>query len=309
MSSLQRVLLAIVVFVVASAGSIFSAGAAPYFVGPGKCADCHKAETTVWKASDHSKQFREIHRKPSVKAIITAAGGDANMRRNPTCTQCHFTMIQDSPTGRADAKEGTSCESCHGPASDWMPNHNAKAETPAAKAARTQKSVEAGMVRPDSLYDIAENCLSCHMLAKKGVNPDTFAKMIEAGHLPGTDFELVKYSQGQVRHRFYPPDVTKNKESTPPELARMFITGHAAALVQAADAKGKVNNAKYNDTMKKVEDDARKALDAIKGQVPETNALLSAPTEENAKKVVEAIKGKDLTAQVGSMLPPKSAYK
>lgn len=309
MSRLHRVVSAFVVFVVACAVGVFAANAAPYNVGPGKCADCHKAETTVWRASDHSKQFREIHRKPSVKNIITAAGGDANMRRNPTCTQCHFTMIQDSPTARADAKEGTSCESCHGPASDWMPNHNAKADTPAQKAARTQKSVEAGMVRPDSLYDIAENCLSCHLLARKGVNPETFAKMIDAGHLPGDGFELVKFSQGQVRHRFYPPDVTKNKESTPAELARMFITGHAAALVQVADSKGKINNAKYTETLKKVEDDARKALDAIKGTVPETNALLSTPTEDNAKKVVAAIKDKDLTAQVGSLIPPKNTWK
>jgi hypothetical protein len=89
----------------------------------------------------------------------------------------------------------------------------------------------------------------------------------------------------------------------------MFITGHAAALVRETEAQGKVKNAKYEETLKKIDADARKALDAIKDQVPEAAALLAQPTDDNARKLVQAISNKDLTPQVGKLLPPKSSYK
>ena len=169
------------------------------------------------------------------------------------------------------------------------------------------------MIRPDMLYDIALNCLSCHELSHKGrksaVPPDTFAKMIDAGHPAGTGFELVQYSQGTVRHRFYPPDVSKNSDMTPAQLARMFITGHAAALVESTSTEGKINNAKYQDTLSKVVANATAALTAIKDQVPEAAALLAQPTDDNARKLVDAISTKDLSAQVGSLLPAPSTYK
>ena len=317
MSSLQRVLSVIVLLAMACVGGVLAAAAAPFYQGEQKCFDCHKPEDTVWKSTKHAISFKEIHRKPAVKAIITAAGGDANMRRNDVCTTCHFTMVQANASAKPAATTGTSCESCHGPSSDWMPLHNdyggasakRETETPAHKAERIKKAVDAGMIRPERLYDIANNCLGCHELARPGIPPETFAKMIDAGHPAGTDFELVSHLEGTVRHRFYPPDVSKNSEMTVAEKARMFITGHAAALVQAAAVAGKVNNAKYQATMKKVDTNARAALDAIKGTVPEAAAVLAEPTDANARKLVDAIAGKDLTAQVGSLLPAKSAYK
>ena len=72
---------------------------------------------------------------------------------------------------------------------------------------------------------------------------------------------------------------------------------------------GSYKNAKYEETLKKIDADARKALDAIKGQVPEAAALLAQPTDDNARKLVAAIAGKDLTPQVGKLLPPKNTYK
>jgi hypothetical protein len=96
---------------------------------------------------------------------------------------------------------------------------------------------------------------------------------------------------------------------TEPEKARVFIVGHAAALVRETEAQGKVKNAKYEETLKKIDADARTALDAIKGQVPEAAAVLAQPTDANARKLVDAIANKDLTPQVGKLLPPKSKYR
>ncbi len=297
--------------------SPLNAGAEPYYVGPHKCVECHRAEHAVWEASKHGTSFRDVHRKPEVKDIIAAAGGNTNMRRNDICTSCHFTMTKADAGATAAAVAGPSCESCHGPASDWLGIHNnygsptAKrdTETPAHKAERLKKSSEAGMIRPSQHFDVVNNCLSCHGMGRPGVEPGTIAKMIDAGHPAGSDFELVRYSQGTVRHRFYPPNVNDNAEMTPAELSRVFVTGHAAALVRSSAAAGKAGNPKFQETLKKIEASARAALESIKNQVPEAGALLAQPTEPNARKLVDAIAGKDLSPQVGAKLPAKSSYK
>ena len=318
-AKLPRILSSIVVLTFAAAGNswLSPSHADPFYQGPQKCVDCHTPEHDVWEKTKHAESFREIHRKPAVKAIIAAAGGDANMRRNEICTTCHYTMTQADAGAKPTAATGPSCESCHGASSDWMAIHSdyggptakRETETPAHKNERIQKAVQAGMIRPTMLYEIASNCLSCHGLARPGIPPETFAKMIDAGHPPGTAFELVRYSQGAVRHRFYPPTVSVNAEMTPAELARMFITGQTAALVTAASVAGKVSNAKYQETIKKMDADARAALNAVKGQVPEAAPLLAQPNEANARKLVNAIAGKDLSAQVAKLLPAKDSYK
>lgn len=317
MSGLARVLSAIAIVAIAEAGAGVSLRADPFYQGPGKCADCHKSETAVYQQTKHANSFKDIHRQPAVKDIIAAAGGDANMRRNDVCTTCHYTMTQTDASAKPAANAGPSCESCHGPSSDWIAIHNdfggpsakAETETPAHKAQRIQKAIQAGMIRPEMHYEIATNCLSCHEQARPGIAPATLAKMIDAGHPAGTNFELVQYSQGSIRHRFYPPDVTKNREMTPAELSQLFVVGQAAALVQAAAVAGKVSNQKYQDTIKKIQTTAQTALDAIKGQVPEAADLLAQPTDANARKLVAAVAGKDLSAQVGSLLPAKNTYK
>lgn len=310
----RRLCVSIVVAVVALA---FEAGAQPFFVGPQKCMECHGPEQSVWDKTKHAGSFRDIHRKPEVKDIIAAAGGDANMRRNEVCTACHFTMTKADAAARPNAAAGPSCESCHGAASDWITIHNdyggptakRETETPAHKAERLSKASAAGMIWPTQHFDVATNCLSCHGLSRPGVTSEIMAKMIDAGHPAGSAFELVRYSQGSIRHRFYPPNVKDNTEMTPAETARLFITGHAAALVQVALAAGKASNPKYVETLKKIDADARAALDAVKGQVPEAGALLASPTEANARKLVDALAGKDLAAAVGSRLPAKGSYK
>jgi hypothetical protein len=314
MSSLKKILSAIVLLGVVGVGGY--ASATPYFIGPDKCTNCHKPEEAVWNGTKHAKSFKDVHRAPEAKAILDAAGGDKNMRRNDVCVGCHYSLIQADASAKPTPVDGPSCESCHGAASDWFPIHNdgaSASETPAHKADRIHKSIAAGMIRPEMLYDIALNCLSCHELSHKGrkspIPPETFSKMIDAGHPAGTSFELVQWSQGTVRHRFYPPDISKNAEMTQAQLARMFITGHAAALVESTTTEGKIDNPKYQETLTKVIAAAQAALGAIKDQVPEAAAVLAQPTDDNARKLVEAIASKDLSPQVGSMLPAPSTYK
>jgi cytochrome c2 len=277
--------------------SLTSTGAiAASNVGPKKCQECHRAEHDVWKGSAHFKAFRGAHKAKGAKEIAKASGGGKSMRRNQVCVACHYTEVGGKP------KAGPSCESCHGGASEWLSIHNDKAMP---KEQRLAAAKDAGMIHSSMLFEIAQNCNGCHTM--QNVDPAMAGKLIDAGHPINGDYELVKYSQGQVRHRFYPPDVTVNQEMSKSELANMFLTGHAVGLVYATNGIAKSDNAKYKAEMQKRVDAATKALGAVKGQIPAANELLSSPNEGNARSFINEITGKDLSAAVGAMLP--SSYK
>ncbi len=298
-------------FVVISglAGLTAQTEAAPFNVGPKKCQECHTAEANVWEGTAHFKSFKSIHKNKSADDIVEAVG-DKRMKRSDTCTICHYSDEQKDADARPKQVAGPSCESCHGSASEWISIHNDYGkgvkrddETAEHKAERIQKAEAAGMIRPDKLFDVASNCMACHGLAREELKPEHAAAMLDAGHPLKPEFELVSYSQGTVRHRFYPPDVTVNKEMTPAELSQMYVVGQAAALVSATQAMSKSDHAKYKAAQEKRIATATAALNAVKGEVPEAGALLADPSVANGRALAAAVKGKDLTGAVGGMLP------
>jgi len=279
--------------------TIIAQPAAAANVGAKTCQECHRAEYDVWKGTAHFKAYRGAHKHKNAKAIAAASGTGKSMRKNKN------TVIGSK------AKAGPSCESCHGGASKWVKTHNdlgagvksSADESAAHKKSRLAAAQKAGMIHSSMVYDIAENCNACHTMQK--IDPAMAGKLIDAGHPINGSYELVKYSQGQVRHRFYPPNITKNQKMNKAELSRMFLTGHAAGLVYATKVLKSADNAKYKAAMEQRVADAKKAIGAAKGSVPAAGALLSSPTESNARKFVAALQGKDLSGAVGGMLPSK----
>ena len=294
----------------------FGLRASPYYVGSKACQECHKSEYEVWDKTKHAASFRDLHKNAKVADILAAVGGDKNVRKNTLCTQCHYTLEQVDESSTPTAKSSISCESCHGAASDWIKIHNdfggpdVKRETePAAhRDERIRKSIAAGQRRPESPYDLAANCLNCHSVSRSTVDGATIAKMLAAGHPINPDYELVKYSQGTVRHRFYPPDMTLNAEMKPAELARFFVAGRAAMLVTATQSLGKSDSPAYKEALQKEIASATAALSALKS-VPDAAALVAAPDDANARKLVAALAGKDVSAEVKSFLPKPEEYK
>jgi hypothetical protein len=290
--------------------------ASPYYVGSKACQECHKSEYEIWDKTKHAASFRDLHKNAKVADILAAVGGDKNIRKNTLCVQCHYTLEQTDESSTATAKSSVSCESCHGAASDWIKIHNdfggpdVKRETePAAhRDERIKKSIAAGQRRPESPYDLAANCLNCHSLSRSTVDGATIAKMLAAGHPINPDYELVKYSQGTVRHRFYPPSMTVNAEMNPAELARFFVAGRAAMLVTATQSLGKSDSPAYKEALQKEIASATAALSALKS-VPEAAALVAAPNDDNARKLVAALAGKDVSAEVKQFLPKPEEYK
>ena len=306
-----RYALLTLVFLGLTAGT---ANAAPFAEGFRKCQECHEAEVEVWKKTKHSTGYNEIHKKESAAKILAAAGGGASMRQNATCVMCHYTETKASETAKPQVASGPSCESCHGASSEFRDVHNfygdgvadASKESPANKAKRLAAATKAGMIWSFMTYDIAANCAECHGLANPKLKGDVLAKMLEAGHPSEPEFELVRYSQGTVRHRYYPPNVDKNAEMNAAELSRLYIVGQAAKLVSAIAAAGKGGGDKYAALQKKREADARAALQAV-ADVPEVKAVLDKPAADTARKLADALKGKDLSAKV--KLPAKNTYK
>jgi mono/diheme cytochrome c family protein len=294
------------------AGSIdvaTKAEAAPFYVGPKKCQECHTAEAKVWEGTKHFESYKTVHKADKADAIVEAIG-EKRMKRSDTCMICHYSVEQKDAGGKPKDVAGPSCESCHGAASDWINVHNdygkgvKREQEPADhKAERIKKAEAAGMIRPEKLFDVASNCMACHGLAREELDPKHAAAMLDAGHPLKPEFELVKYSQGTVRHRFYPPDVTANKEMTPAEKSQMYVVGQAAALVSATKALSKTDHAKYKAAQEQRIAAAKAALEAVKGQVPEAGALLADPSVANGRALAQAVKGKDLTGAVGGMLP------
>ena len=293
--------------------------AEPFVKGAKLCEECHEEEFKVWEKTKHYTSFRTVHRepkdasKPSPKKILKAVGGQKRMKRNKTCYLCHYTLEKKDADAKHQIKSGTSCESCHGASSDWLPLHDnyggkdvkREAESADHKAKRVADATAAGLIWSTMKYEIAENCMTCHGLANPNLKADDLAKMLGAGHPINPDFELVKYSQGSIRHRHYPPNMKVNAEMSPKQQAEFYAIGQAAALVSATGVMSKSKEPKYIEAQKKRAENAKAALSSVS----EAAELLASPSRENALKFTTAIEGKDLTASVGSKLPAKGDYK
>ncbi|HXT01228.1 MAG TPA: cytochrome c family protein [Elusimicrobiota bacterium] len=281
------------------------------FVGPERCAECHKPQFEVWKASKHAVSFKTVHREATAPDILIAAGGDRGMKRNATCLNCHYTP---APGGTGEVIAGVSCEHCHGPASGWLKTHQdyggkRDAETPEHKAARQAAAAKAGMVYPHDLYALATRCVECHGLLKPGVDGGTLAKMVHANHPMNYNYELVRYSQGTVRHRFYPPRLDVNAEMSPEELARLWVIGQAAKAAAAQAAVARAQDPAYKKIAQRQLEAARAELGRVK-DVPEAASFLAHPSPEAGEALAKAIADKDLTPQVKDRLPKsKSEYR
>ena len=274
------------------------AAAQPGTQGADSCVVCHKDEYKVWEKSRHFTTFRAIHRDKNAKAILASIGGKRSMKRNVNCTSCHYTMIQESAGAKFKARAGPSCESCHGAASGWKDIHGdyggetAEDETPAHREKRIADSKAAGLKWSWMKYDIAANCMKCHGLARSEIEGDVLGKMMASGHPLNHDFEVVSYSQGEMKHW---PD------SSPAELAQLFVAGQAAKLISAREAAGRTEDAKYKNAQMKRAADAAAALRTL-GDIPEAAALIGSPNEENAHKLLEAVKQMDLYSRIKPLL-------
>ncbi|HEY7749293.1 MAG TPA: cytochrome c family protein [Aestuariivirgaceae bacterium] len=234
-------------------------------VGPNACAECHKQEAEAWKGTHHFKTFREMPRNSEAKEIAERMGL-RRIKSESLCLNCHFTVQQKS--NKKEPIAGISCESCHGAAQDWIKVHSgfsgktAQTETKAEEETRWKLAVSKGMIRTSSLYRLAKNCFSCHVVPQEDL-------VNKGGHKAGSSFELVSWSQGEVRHNTW---YSKGKENVPANAARkrmLYLVGLGVELETGLRAIGKATVRRpYAFKMAKRVDLARKQLASAARAVP-----------------------------------------
>jgi hypothetical protein len=235
-------------------------------VGPNACAECHKQEVEAWKGTRHFKTFREMPRNTKATAIAKKMGV-RRIRSESLCLNCHYTVQQKGPSEEPIA--GISCESCHSAGRDWIKVHSGysgktvKTETKAEAAERWKLAASKGMIRPSLLYQLAKNCFGCHVVPQEDL-------VNKGGHQAGSAFELVSWSQGEVRHNTW---TSKGKENVPASAERkrlLYLVGLGVELETALRAVGKATARKtYAFAMAKRADVARKQLAVAAKAVPD----------------------------------------
>ena len=244
-------------------------------IGANACAECHKQEAEAWRGTHHFKTFREMPRNTAANAIAKKMGV-RRINSESLCQNCHFTVQQKD--NKKEAVSGISCESCHGAGQDWIKVHSgfsgkkAETETKAEKDARWKLADSKGMIRPSSLYQLAKNCYSCHVVPREDL-------VNKGGHKAGSAFDLVAWSQGEVRHNTWH---SKGRDNVPASAARkrmLYLVGLGVELETALRALGKATVRKaYAFEMAKRTDRARKLLAA---------AATAAPSVPEIAKLVE----------------------
>jgi len=307
------------------------AGGAPdpaMVIGPDECGECHEREVEIWRETPHAETYLAMPRDDEAREIADKME-IRRIRTDNLCAECHFTM--KSTEGEKEVIAGVSCEACHGGARDWNRIHSdfggkdvtAETETPEHREQRIAAAEAAGMIRPANLYALADNCFSCHTVAEEEL-------VNTGGHPAGSEFDLVAWSQGEVRHNVWFSEDETNREASPERKRMMFVVGkaldleHALRAVARAEAKDKyaVAMAKRAQAAALGIQEITKAVSvpeigtmleiagAVKLSLGNTESLLAAADRigEAARAFADAHDGSTL-AGIDPLLPAPSAYK
>jgi hypothetical protein len=234
-------------------------------VGPNACAECHKQEVEAWKGSHHFKTYRDMPRDTKANEIAEKMGV-RRIKYDSLCASCHFTLQQKN--NREEPVSGISCESCHSAGQDWIKVHSGFSgktilfESKAEAKERWKLSESKGMIRPRNVYQIAKNCYGCHVVPREDL-------VNKGGHKAGSAFELVSWSQGEVRHNTWH---SKGRDNVPASAARarmLYLVGLGVELETALRGIGKATARKpYAFEMAKRADKARKQLAEVAKAAP-----------------------------------------
>lgn len=236
-------------------------------LGPASCAECHPQEIEVWKKTLHFKSLYQTHRSPEAAKIVAALGLQP-MKTEPLCAQCHY--LTKEADGLKEIAAAISCESCHGAARGWVEGHGdyghgfkVNTEPAAHRVERRAAAVAQGMINPDDLYGLGRNCYGCHV-----VTDEKLANV--GGHTTGSPgFNLVAWTQGEVRHNVLRNGGQANPEAPLPVRRRLLAIGWILETEFSLRATARATEkATYGVTYARRADAARKMLEKIQSLAP-----------------------------------------
>jgi len=188
----------------------------PHYLGAPSCASssCHggggasQNQYLVWSQRDFHSQRPVATLATARSRQIAAALAIDDPTVDARCTTCHAPLAA-VPAGRRGpgftVAEGVSCESCHGPAENWLIAHTRKDWTSADR-------VYVGMRDLQNLYVRANTCVACHQTVA--------VPLLKAGH-PELIFELDGQSVTEPKHWVEKPGWNR---------AQTWYVGQAVAL-------------------------------------------------------------------------------
>jgi hypothetical protein len=185
------------------------------------------SEYSTWAGLDrHPNAFAVLYDKRSERMVRALYGSKAKpATETEVCLKCHATN-EGRTHGQGDRfvlADGVGCESCHGPAGDWLTTHY----LPDWKGKSAGDKAALGFRNTKDLLARAKLCTECHVgTADRDVNHD----LIAAGH-PRLNFEFASFHAIYPKHWPQRPELERH-----PDLhARLWEIGQAVTAEAAVE--------------------------------------------------------------------------
>lgn len=180
------------------------------------------AASQIWARSDPHSRAWEVLTGPTARrmmALLNTTPDTAPLRatEDARCLNCHVTTEAVLPQTTTDPlvhdHDGVGCESCHGPAADWLAVHS----TPEWKTLSSAARHTLGFVDTStSIVERAKLCSQCHV---GGDGRNVTHDLLAAGH-PRLDFEFTTFYTNLPVHWTARPG--NAEEPSAPELRQDF---------------------------------------------------------------------------------------
>ncbi len=143
-----------------------------YLGDDGECMSCHRQAEDWWATGGHAGGHATLARLNDPRAVEIATlygiGPSGMVRADEICMNCHGTPLN------AAIVQPVGCESCHGPAADYLDPHSEGGNP------------QLGMNALKDPVKRAETCARCHHVSDE--------RLLSAGHPSGAGFDLAKSS-------------------------------------------------------------------------------------------------------------------
>ena len=159
-------------------------------VGPSTCTGCHRhaPQNEWWLGDAHYRaadRFFEQDAKAVQIARLYGIRPDRMSRGDQVCMDCHGTVV--SGKEKREVGDGVGCESCHGPAKDYLEPHQEGEPALGLRRPGYVQALKLGMTELRDAEVRAKTCTGCHYI--------TEPRLISAGHPSGREHD---YIQGMV---------------------------------------------------------------------------------------------------------------
>lgn len=181
-------------------------------------------EYTTWTKDPHSRAYEVLHNEVSHRISKSRSGVPAY--EDALCLRCHVhPLFEKGKHSEWFASDGVSCESCHGPAQNWLHEHY----RPGWKEKTAKEKLAEGMCDTRSLIARVRLCVDCHVGSPEAeVNHD----LIAAGH-PRLNFEFAAFHARMPHHWPDAKDKDPDWGGTPDFEARAWVVGQVISAKAA----------------------------------------------------------------------------